>query len=130
MVKEKPAFLPPSLRPSRRYIVYEVVSDEPVDYNELMNSMWYNILEFLGELKGSELDIWIMKNLYDSSTQTGLIRCNHDQVEFIRAALAMIQEVGETKAIVRVKSVTGTIKSAKKNYLGFTDLTDFERPQQ
>ncbi|MCD6557522.1 MAG: ribonuclease P protein component 2 [Candidatus Aenigmarchaeota archaeon] len=126
-MEDKPKTLPASLRAKRRYIIFEVVSEKPIDYIELVGAIWRSFLDFLGELKTSELNFWLIKNLYDPKTQRGIIRCSPDQVEYVRAALSLIDQIGETRALIKVNSVTGTIKSAKKKYLGFTDLTDFEK---
>lgn len=125
-MKDKPKILPPSLRQKKRYIVFKVLSEKPIEYIELVQSIWRSFLNFLGELKTSELNIWIMKNLFDQKMQRGLIRCSHKEVEYIRGALALIEEAGEIKILIKVEGVTGTIKSAKKKYLGYKDLTDFE----
>ncbi|MCD6216190.1 MAG: ribonuclease P protein component 2 [Candidatus Aenigmarchaeota archaeon] len=125
-MKSQPKILPPSLRQKKRYIIFKVLSEKPVEYMELVQSIWRSLLNFLGELKTSELNIWIIKNLFDQKTQRGLIRCSHKEVEYIRSALALVEEAGETRVLIKVEGVTGTIKSAKKKYLGYKDLTDFK----
>lgn len=117
--------MPPSLRIGKRYIIFEVISENHVEYGELANAIWTSMLNFLGELETSESRIWIIKNLYDAKNQKGVIRCKHDRVEYVRAALTLIQMIGEVKAIIRILGVTGTIKSAKNKYLGFRNLRDF-----
>lgn len=127
VVEDKPKTLPASLRPRKRYIIFQVISEKPVDYIELVGAIWRTFLNFLGEMKTSEMNFWLIKNLYDQKNQRGVIRCSPDQVEYARAALALIDQIGETKALIKINTVTGTIRSAKKKYLGFTDLTDFEK---
>lgn len=123
--EKKPKKLPPSMRTKRRYIIFEILSEQPVDYNDIVSSVWNALLGFLGESVTSEARIWIIQNLYDIKNQRGVIRCKHDSVEHVRASLALIQMIGETKSIVKILGVTGTIKAAKSKYLGFRDLRDF-----
>jgi ribonuclease P/MRP protein subunit POP5 len=121
----EPKFLPPSLRSHKRYVVFEVTSDNPVAYNELINAIWNSALNFLGELEASNSMLWSIQNLYDEKSQRGVLKCRHDFVENIRVILSLIQTVGETKAIIKVLGVTGTIKSARNKYLLSKDLRNF-----
>ncbi len=121
----EPRFLPPSLRSHKRYIVFEIISDEPVVYNDLVNTIWNSTLNFLGELETSNVMLWSIQNLYDEKSQRGIIKCRHDFVENMRVILSLIQTVGETKVIIKVLGVTGTIKSARNKYLLSTDLRNF-----
>ena len=121
----EPKLLPPSLRSHKRYVIFEVISDTPVTYNDLVNAMWNSMLNFLGELESSKAMVWFIQNLYDEKNQKGVIKCRHDFVEGIRAILSLIQTVGETKVIIKILGVTGTIKSARNKYLLSKDLRSF-----
>ena len=112
-----PRMLPPSMRPPKRYIAFEVVSEQPIIYGELVNAIWTTAMEFLGEVGGAEANIWFVHNMYDSKHQTGMVKCRHDNVEKVRTVLSLISVVGETKCLIRIMGVTGTIKSAKTKYL-------------
>ncbi|MFA4819339.1 MAG: Rpp14/Pop5 family protein [Candidatus Aenigmatarchaeota archaeon] len=114
----EPKMLPPSMRPPKRYIVFEVISDQPIIYGELVNTIWTSTMEFLGELGGAEANIWFVHNTYDSKKQIGMIKCRHDNMEKVRTALSLISIISETKCIIKIIGVTGTIKSAKTKYLG------------
>jgi ribonuclease P/MRP protein subunit POP5 len=118
----EPKMLPPALRSGKRYIVFEVISDEKIGYDDILNSNWESMLDFLGELNVSLAKPWMIKSLYDEQNQRGVIKCGNDYVEQIRAALSLIQIIGEKKAIVKVLGVTGTIKSARLKYLEKTGV--------
>lgn len=121
----EPKLLPPSMRSFKRYIIFEVISEQPVAYIDLVNAIWNSMLNFLGETDTSDTKFWIIENLYDNKSQQGVIKCKHDFVEKIRTVLSLIQVIGETKAIIKIIGVTGTIKSAKNKYLLKKDLTSF-----
>ncbi|MBI4018368.1 MAG: ribonuclease P protein component 2 [Candidatus Aenigmarchaeota archaeon] len=112
-----PKMLPPSLRSQKRYIVFEVISDGKVAYPDIVTAVWASMLAFIGEAEASKAKIWTIKNLYSEEQQKGVIRAAHDHVEHVRAALSLIQVVGESKSVVRVIGVTGTIKAARNKYL-------------
>lgn len=122
---EKPRTLPPALRENERYIVFEIISEEEIEYEDFAKSFWLACLSFLGELYTSESEIKIIKNLYNPRTQQGVIKCRHDMTEFVRASLAFINKIGNKNAIIKVLGITGTISSAKRKYLGFTELESF-----
>ena len=113
----EPRMLPPSMRPPKRYIVFEVVSEQAIVYGELVNTIWTTAMEFLGELGTAEANIWFVHNTYDDKNQTGMIKCRHDIVEKMRTVLSLISVVGETKCVIKILGVTGTIKSARTKYL-------------
>mgnify|MGYP001599277928 CR=1 FL=1 len=123
----EPKILPPSLRPNKRYIAFEIISEQPVKYNEFTAAVFNSMFSLLGELGSSEAKIWFISNLYDDTSQKGVLKCTHDAVEKIRAVLSLVQIVGETKAVVRIMGVTGTIKSAKAKYLTQKDLRSFAK---
>jgi len=126
MAEEKrPKPLPPSLRGRRRYIAYQVISEEKILFQDLINTIWHSILNFLGEQGASRADIWIAKNIYDEKRQMGLIRSSHLNVEHVRASLALIQRIGDTRVVVKVLGVSGTINAAKMKFFGETRLTEF-----
>ncbi len=114
----EPKILPPSMRPAKRYIVFEIISDTPVIYGEFVNAVWTNSMEFLGELGSSEAGIWFVHNSYSETKQTGILKCRHNSVENVRTVLSLISMIGETRCIIKILGVTGTIKSAKTKYMG------------
>ncbi|MBI2578240.1 MAG: ribonuclease P protein component 2 [Candidatus Aenigmarchaeota archaeon] len=113
----EPKMLPPSMRSQKRYVVFEIISEHKVAYPDIVTAVWANMLGFLGEAAASEAKIWNIKNLYDESQQKGVIRCAHDRVEHIRTVLSLMQIIGESRCVVRVVGVTGTIKAARNKYL-------------
>jgi ribonuclease P/MRP protein subunit POP5 len=122
---DAPKLLPPSLRSQKRYIVFEVISEQAVVYNEIVATIWNSMLSFLGELGSSSAKVWFIHNIYDDKNQRGVIKCSHDSVEHVRTALSLVQIIGETKCVVKIIGVTGTIKSAKAKYLSKGNLTSF-----
>lgn len=125
-MKNEPKMLPPSLREKKRYIVFKIFSERKLNYTEFNQVIWKSILDFLGELKASELNLWVIKNLFDEENQKGIIRCSHNSIEEIRAALSLVSYIEDTRVTISIKAVTGTIKSAKTKYLPVKNLKDFE----
>lgn len=114
----KPKILPPSLREKKRYIVGEIISDEVVEYDDFMSVVKQVLIEFLGELEYSVARVWVIQNLFDKENKRFVIQCTNNYTEKVRSALALVKLIGETKVILRVIGVTGTIKSAQIKYMG------------
>ncbi len=125
MPEDKPKMLPSSLRERKRYLVFKVLSEKPIDFKELANAVWFSALNFLGELGASRAGIWFVKNLYNEKEKIGVIRCNHTYVEELRMSLALVKTIGDMNVTIKTLGVTGTIGSAKKKYLGIRTLADF-----
>ncbi|MBN2203158.1 MAG: ribonuclease P protein component 2 [Candidatus Aenigmarchaeota archaeon] len=123
--EKKPKPLPSTLRSRRRYIAYQVISEEKVLLADITNTIWHSVLNFLGEHGTSETDMWIARDTYNEETQTGLIRCSHDSVEKIRASLALIQRIGDARVVFKVLGISGTMNAAKMKFFGETRLTEF-----
>ncbi len=77
----------------------------------------------MGELGTAEADVWLVRNVYDEKNQMGLIRCSHTSVEQVRAALALIQRIGDMPVAAKVIGVSGTIKAARTKYFGENELS-------
>src|SRR3989338_8048494 len=116
IIMAEPKMLPPSMRPPKRYIVYEVVSEQPIAYGQLVSAIWTTAMEFTGETGTSEANIWFVHNTYDSEKQIGVLKCRHDSVEIVRLILSLISIISEARCIIKIIGVTGTIKSAKTKY--------------
>jgi len=124
---ERPKTLSPTLRERRRYLAFKVVSEKKISLTDLSGAIWHSILNFLGELGTAQANVWLVKNIYDEKNQLGLIRCAHTAVEQVRAALALVNRIGDQRVIIKVIGVSGTIKAARKKYFGEKDLTAFEK---
>lgn len=122
---DRPQYLPPTLRPNHRYMAYQVLSEKKVSFDDIVNAMWHSIMNFAGELGASESRVWILRNMWDPEKQLGLLRCEHNSVEEIRAALALVQRVGEMPIVIKVLGISGTAKAARQKFFGERTLTSY-----
>jgi len=113
MKRERPKTLLPTLREKKRYISFQVISEEPINYSDLEPAIWGTTLDFLGEHGISKTSLWLVKNLYNPGKQIGVIRCNHKSVQDVIACLGLITRLGDTRVIFKVLKVSGTIKGLK-----------------
>jgi ribonuclease P/MRP protein subunit POP5 len=119
--------LPPTLRDIYRYIVFEMITENDVEFElgDVVNAIWHACLEFYGEAGTASFALWIPADLYLKDKHKGVVRCTHKYVEEVRLALASITHIRGKKVVFKVLGVTGTILSAKKKYLGLVNLQDY-----
>lgn len=125
--EKRPKPLPPSLRGRTRYLAFHVISEQKILLQDLINTIWHSLLNFLGESGTSKANIKIIKDTYDEKRQMGIIKCSHDSVEEVRTALALIQRIGDTRIIIRVLGISGSIKATKMKFFGESRLNEFIR---
>lgn len=101
----------PTLRERDRYVYFQIFSDERIAYSDLEAAIWNTLLEFYGESGVGRMSVWLVKNLWQDSDQSGVIRCNNKSVPELIAGLGLISRLGESRIAVKIKKVSGTIKS-------------------
>ncbi|MFT4868104.1 MAG: ribonuclease P/MRP protein subunit POP5 [Candidatus Nanohaloarchaea archaeon] len=105
--------LPPSIREKKRYLKFKVHAEEPVNFGELSDSVWGSCLSYLGSKRTGEANHWLIKNQFNRSDQTGVIKVEKSCVEDFRAALTLVDKIGDKKSFIEVKRVSGSIKKLK-----------------
>ena len=125
--EKRPKILSSSLRSRTRYLAFDVISEKKILLDDLINTIWHSALNFLGEVGTSHANIKIIKDTYDDQRQMGILRCSHDEVENIRASLALIQRIGDIRVVFRVLGISGSIKAAKMKFFGESRLNEFTR---
>ncbi len=113
----------PSLRERKRYILFKVISEEPINYTFLKEAITSSILKFYGELGFSKLSLKFLDERWNEKEQVGIIQCNNLSVPNIVTALGLVQRIGEARVNIKVLKISGTIKSLLK---GFKDINQKE----
>lgn len=108
--EEKLKILLPTLREKSRYIKFQIISDEPIVYEDLEQSIWNTFLDFFGERGTSDFSLWIIKNLWNEKEKTGVIKCNNKSVTQVVAGLGLIQRLGDTRIIFKILGISGTVR--------------------
>ena len=103
MNKIKP--LLPSLKERKRYILYKVCKTKHVDKEFLYKMM----KKFLGEFTMSKAGVTILIN----KENAGIIRLNHDYVDEVKVALALINNYNGHEIKVETIKVSGVINKLK-----------------
>ncbi len=114
-MREKPKYLPPTLREKHRYIAFQLISERSFRKEEVRKAVWEASLSALGVLGSARAKPWFIK--FDEKSQTGIVRVDRKHVEELRFALTLMTEINGSRAIFRTLGVSGTIKRLKKKFL-------------
>ena len=123
--EKRPKLLPPSLRGRTRYLAFRVTSEEKILLQDLINTIWHSLLNFLGERGSSRANIKIIRDAYEEGKQMGILRCSHEEVENVRASLALIQRIGDTRVVFTILGISGSIKATKMKFFEEPKLNEF-----
>ena len=102
----------PTLREKKRYVVFEVISEQPIDANHVQLEIEKSFLQLFGELGYSEAGPIFLHERYNKNTQQGMIKIGYKHVEQLRTAFAMIKHINGKKTIIRSICVSGILKKA------------------
>ncbi len=105
--------LPSSLRERKRYVAFEVLSEEKIDRSELINELWSSTSSLLGDVGASLCHLWVLN--FDG--QRGILRCAHDKTSLVRAALATINSVHGIRVGIHVLGTSGTVKKITEKFM-------------
>jgi len=97
----------PTMREKHRYILINVESGAPVSEDQVKRASYGAVLSFLGEYGSSLANPKFIS--YDAKTQAAILRCNHTELQKVKAALALCPAIEGKKAAFRLQKVSGTI---------------------
>lgn len=114
--------LPPSLRNAKRYIAFEAISEVPLSREDVISLVWEASLNFHGECKTSKFDLWVMKVWSaqlnnDKRIIKGIIQCNRNEVNHVRAAILLITKFKGKQVVFHTTGISGTIKAGIKKFI-------------
>lgn len=112
-MKPRLKILMPTMRKKERYIKFKIISENGVEYEDLESAIWNTFLDFYGEFGVSKFSLWLIKNLWNPEEQTAIIKCNNNSVQQIVAGLGLISRLGDTRIVVKILGISGTLKKLK-----------------
>lgn len=95
----------PSSREKKRYVLFEVISDEKFFKDEIKNSIYQKTLEYLGEQGFAKAGVILVKE--------NIVRVNHKYKDEIIIILSLIREINNKKVMMNPLKTSGVIKKLK-----------------
>lgn len=111
--KQKPIL--PSLKEKRRYLVYEVKSEDKLSFNTVKDSIIRESESYLGKLTMAKAGVIFLN---DWINQKGVIKVNNKYEDHIKAVFTQINKIQEQNVLVKSVGVSGILNKARKKYFG------------
>lgn len=103
----------PVLRKRRRYLAFEVDSEDQVFEKDLASEIAAAQVSLFGDLGPARNRL----RLISFDGRFGLLKCSHARILETRAVLATICSIKGTRVAARTKGASGTIKAATEKYI-------------
>ena len=111
-MKHKP--LLPSLREKKRYLVYEVISDNDFDALAVNGKIVDNFEEIFGAKGAADAGLIFPKDSFNKMSMKGFVRVSNTSLDELRASFVFILDIMGKKAIVRSVIASGMINRAQE----------------
>ena len=95
----------------RRYLAFSLEGGYAYSEQEVSDALYQSIQGLFGDYGVSALRPRLIE--YDEERSKGIVRCNRSHMREMRAVLALMTEISNREAAVRVMGASGTIKSLK-----------------
>ena len=110
MVKKR--FLP-SKKEKRRYLAFEIISEDEINFKEVAGALSNSLIESLGY----EAHIRLLTDKWNQESQRGIIRVNNRYLNELKKTLELINKVDHEEIKIRTLGVSGMLNKAEKRYL-------------
>jgi len=109
--------LMPTLKEKKRYLAFEVISDEKIDFRQAENQILSKSKEFLGALGSAKAGINILKDCWNPEKQRSIIRVDHKWVHQLKSCFLFINKIDGKNAVIKSIGLSGILKKAKSKYI-------------
>ena len=115
-IKLKPIL--PSLREKKRYLVFEVISNEKINNADAVSdAIWRSSLQFIGLLGVAKAGLMVLNNKWNKELQRGIIKVSHKHIDAVKASLLFANKIDGKDVILRSLGISGILRKAERNYL-------------
>ena len=109
----KQKLLKPSLREKKRYLVYNIISENNINYKGIKEEIINKFKEHFGNFELSKANLKFL----EFNNNTGIIKINNKYLDHLRASFCFVRKINKEDVIVRSLGVSGMIKKAKSKFI-------------
>ena len=118
MVKTKLKPVLPSLREKKRYLVFQVISNEKINNADAVSdAIWRSSLQFIGLLGVAKAGLMVLNNKWNKELQRGIIKVSNHYSDKIRISFLFINKINNYDVIVQTRGISGILKKARGRFL-------------
>lgn len=107
----KPKILLPSLKEKKRYLAFELVSEDRIAFEKVKQAIKMEMHNLIGDIGMAKAGLMFLD---DWKNNKGILRINNKSVNEAKAALTMIKEIDDKKAIVKSIGVSGILNKLRQ----------------
>ena len=111
-IKKRRKALPSSWRIKKRYILFQLVGEKPVDSRSIHSVIDLCLLDAFGSVGSGAFHVALIR--FDAFTQQGILRCRREALADVRTALLFLQMAKGAPARLEVLAISGTIRALLK----------------
>lgn len=104
--------IPPTSRERKRYLLVKIETDSPASKTDVENAIVNAGLQFLGELGMGRSGLQALGETFNGKSV--IVKTGHKYVDETKAAISLINSIGNRKARLSITRVTGAIKNLKQ----------------
>ena len=101
----------PSSRQKKRYLVFEIISETPLKFEDVKRTIDNSLKSFLGTL-GLSIAKPLIVPLFDG--KRGIIKLSNSYLNEVKLALILTKEINNKKVIFKNIYVSGLLNKAKE----------------
>ncbi|HLC71936.1 MAG TPA: Rpp14/Pop5 family protein [Candidatus Nanoarchaeia archaeon] len=102
----------PSLRQKKRYVVFEILSDRSFSFQEIKESIYDAMHQFLGSWGSAHASPMIITGRFNEQKQRLVMKVNNTAVDELKMALVLCTHIQHSPIIIRSLVTSGTLKKA------------------
>lgn len=103
----------PTLREKKRYIAFEINSENTILRQDMVREISNSIISLFGDIGASQ----IRPALMSFEGRFGILRCAREKTNETRSGLACINNIRGIRVSIRVLGISGTIKGATEKFI-------------
>jgi RNase P/RNase MRP subunit POP5 len=100
----------PTLKERKRYIVYELITQNTLKSPE--KALLDHLQQVLGLFDGAKAGILPVK--YFADTQVGILRCSVAGVDKVKSAFLTLEKISNVAVVPRVRGTSGILKKCER----------------
>ncbi|MAG52356.1 MAG: hypothetical protein CMH62_00160 [Nanoarchaeota archaeon] len=100
----------PSLKEKKRYLAFEIVSDDKFNKSDIANVINKEALKFMGTLDYGKAGVRII----NANKNKGIIRVNNKFVNHLKTSLILITNIKNKNVIFKTVKVSGILNKLKE----------------
>jgi len=105
--------IPPTLREKKRYILFKLICDEPLEESDVNFAINDAFLSLFGSFGSAKINPKLIE--WHSQGNTGILKCERSSKDQAIAALQFLREIKDKAVVPNIISVSGTLKSLRES---------------